>query len=68
MFATLNMYAGFITAFMIKRHIYLTSDGGGHLDTLYNLVAQLGEHVEVVNQNQVAAMALAQHRQDKRTK
>eukprot|EP00656_Telonema_subtile_P031086 TRINITY_DN3406_c0_g1_i1.p1 TRINITY_DN3406_c0_g1~~TRINITY_DN3406_c0_g1_i1.p1 ORF type:complete len:444 (+),score=82.85 TRINITY_DN3406_c0_g1_i1:513-1844(+) len=39
--------------------IYLTSDGGGSLDTLYRLVPLLGEHVRVVNHNQLAKMALA---------
>ena len=39
--------------------IYLTSDGGGHLDTLYRLVAALPEHVQVVSANQLNAMAMA---------
>ena len=37
--------------------VYCTSDGGWNLATLYKLVALLGEHVEVVDHNQLAAMA-----------
>jgi len=40
-------------------HIYLTSDGGASLDTLYQFVALLGEHVQVVGANQLVDMALA---------
>ena len=39
-------------------HIYLTSDGGANLTTLYSLVAQLEPHVEVVNQNAIVEMAI----------
>ena len=31
------------------QHIYLTSDGGASLDTLYRLVEKLDEHVQVVS-------------------
>lgn len=44
--------AGTVTA------IYLTSDGGGSLDNFYDLVPLLDEHVQVVNQDVVARMAL----------
>ena len=38
--------------------IYITSDGGGHLDNLYELVAQLDEHVSVVDQETLIDMAI----------
>jgi len=38
--------------------IYITSDGGANLDDVYQLVAKLGEHVEVVG-TQTGALALA---------
>ena len=39
-------------------YIYMTSDGGGKLDDPYQLVALLGEHVEVVNHETVVDFAL----------
>jgi len=39
--------------------IYVTSDGGANLDTIYSLVPLLAEHVRVVNHEAVVAMALA---------
>eukprot|EP00658_Telonema_sp_P-2_P022878 TRINITY_DN19164_c0_g1_i7.p1 TRINITY_DN19164_c0_g1~~TRINITY_DN19164_c0_g1_i7.p1 ORF type:complete len:353 (-),score=68.75 TRINITY_DN19164_c0_g1_i7:426-1484(-) len=39
-------------------HIYLTSDGGASLDTLYQLVPLLDEHVEVVDHGTLARMAV----------
>ena len=39
-------------------HIYLTSDGGAGLATLYELVPFLEEHVAVVNMNQLSRFAL----------
>jgi hypothetical protein len=52
MAARLNDYApGTVSA------IYMTSDGGAHLDTLYKLVPLLGEHVVVTNQNNLGRMA-----------
>jgi len=41
-------------------HIYLTSDGGGNLQDLYDLVAAFDDHVEVVSHNVLADMALGQ--------
>merc|ERR1712135_4207 len=40
-------------------HIYLTSDGGGKLQDLYDLVAAFDSHVEVVSHNVLTSMALA---------
>jgi len=40
-------------------HIYLTSDGGANIGDLYDLVAALDSHVEVVSHNVLADMALA---------
>jgi GxGYxYP putative glycoside hydrolase C-terminal domain len=39
-------------------YIYLTSDGGADLDTLYSLVPLLQDHVKVVNHETVTDMAL----------
>jgi hypothetical protein len=39
-------------------HIYLTSDGGASLDSLYQLVALLDDHVEIVDHETLADMAL----------
>jgi hypothetical protein len=39
-------------------HVYLTSDGGASLSSLYELVALLDDHVEVVDHNTLADMAL----------
>jgi len=39
-------------------NIYLTSDGGANLDTLYKLVPQLDEHVQIVNHNTIVDFAL----------
>lgn len=39
-------------------HIYLTQDGGANLGTLYDLVPLLDEHVEIVNHNILADMAI----------
>ena len=41
-------------------HIYLTSDGGGNLQDLYDLVAAFDDHAEVVSHNVLADMALGQ--------
>jgi hypothetical protein len=41
-------------------NIYLTSDGGGNLQDLYDLVAAFDDHVEVVSHNVLADMALGQ--------
>ena len=41
--------------------IYMTSDGGGKLQDAYDLVAQLAEHVEVVNHDAVVRFALRHH-------
>jgi len=43
--------------------IYVTSDGGANLDTIYSLVALLEEHVELVDDRGLVAMALASHDQ-----
>ena len=40
-------------------HLYLTSDGGMNLNTLYNMTKLLGDHVELVNHNTLADMALS---------
>lgn len=37
--------------------IYLTSDGGGHLDNVYDLVSKLDEHVLVVNHEVLTDLA-----------
>ena len=39
-------------------YIYLTSDGGGNLDMLYDLVANLQPHVRVVNQRALVDVVL----------
>jgi len=41
-------------------HIYLTSDGGANLQTLYDLVAKFDEHIEIVSDNTLAEMARSQ--------
>ena len=43
-------------------HIYLTSDGGASLDTLYDLVPLLDSHVSVVSPNVAVQMALQSFR------
>lgn len=54
MAAEINHYpAGTVTC------IYLTSDGGADLDTVYDLVRLLDEHVELINHNQAIKFALA---------
>merc|ERR1712187_413789 len=45
--------AGTVSAF------YTTSDGGMNMGLIYDTVKLLGEHVEVVNQEVIADMALA---------
>lgn len=40
-------------------HIYLTSDGGASVASFDKLVALLDEHVQIVNHNAIADMALA---------
>jgi hypothetical protein len=40
-------------------HSYVTSDGGFKLQDLYDLVALLDEHVELVDQETLASMAIA---------
>jgi len=39
-------------------YIYMTSDGGAKLDDFYDLVQELDEHVQIVNHNAIANMAL----------
>jgi hypothetical protein len=39
-------------------HIYMTQDGGATLNTFYDLVPLLDEHVEIVNHNVIADMAM----------
>ena len=39
--------------------IYLTSDGGANLDSFYNLTKLLDEHVQIVDHENLVAMALA---------
>eukprot|EP00013_Stygamoeba_regulata_P004035 CAMPEP_0177641364 /NCGR_PEP_ID=MMETSP0447-20121125/7026_1 /TAXON_ID=0 /ORGANISM="Stygamoeba regulata, Strain BSH-02190019" /LENGTH=617 /DNA_ID=CAMNT_0019143475 /DNA_START=168 /DNA_END=2021 /DNA_ORIENTATION=+ len=39
-------------------HIYLTSDGGASLDTLYDMVGALDEHVSIVSTHQLVDLAL----------
>ena len=39
--------------------IYMTTDGGAHLDTLYSLYEQLPDHVQIVNHNELVRMAMA---------
>lgn len=41
--------------------IYVTSDGGANLDTIYSLIPLLEEHVQLVDHQGVVAMALASH-------
>ena len=43
-------------------YVYLTSDGGFTIQNLYDMVAQLDDHVEVVNYNTLVEMALASHK------
>ena len=38
-------------------HLYLTSDGGMNLATLYKMVAMLDDHVKVVNHEELTEMA-----------
>ena len=53
MAAEINGYApGTVT------YIYLTSDGGGSIDNVYDLVPKLDEHVMVVNQDALANLAI----------
>ena len=42
-------------------HIYLTSDGGGDLNSLYEMVENMSSHVRVVNADQAADLALQRH-------
>lgn len=58
--ATASEMAGRLNGFPpgTVTHIYVTSDGGANLQDLYDMVANLGEHVEVVNQEVVALAAL----------
>mmetsp|Transcript_5194 Transcript_5194/g.9958 ORF Transcript_5194/g.9958 Transcript_5194/m.9958 type:complete len:586 (+) Transcript_5194:118-1875(+) len=39
-------------------HIYLTSDGGATIDSVYNLVVELGEEVMIVSAGQLVDIAL----------
>ena len=53
MAAEINGYAlGTVT------YVYLTSDGGGSIDNVYDLVKELDEHVLVVNQDTLADLAI----------
>ena len=38
-------------------HLYLTSDGGMNLPTLYKMVAMLDDHVKIVNHEELTEMA-----------
>ena len=38
-------------------HLYLTSDGGMNLETVYRMVALLDSHVKVVNHEELVEMA-----------
>ena len=38
-------------------HLYLTSDGGMNLETLFNMVGMLEEHVKIVNHEELTEMA-----------
>ena len=40
----------------------MTSDGGGKLQDPYNLVALLGDHVEIVDHEAIADFAIRHHR------
>jgi hypothetical protein len=44
--------------------IYITSDGGGHLDNIYELVSLLDEHVEVVDHQNLIDLALQRYKQE----
>ena len=39
-------------------HLYITSDGGANLDLLYDMVAKLAPHVEIVNHRALTSLAL----------
>ena len=39
-------------------HIYLTSDGGATIDSLYEMVEMLGEDVEVLSAGQIVDVAV----------
>jgi len=43
--------------------IYVTSDGGANLDTIYSLIPLLEEHVQVVEHSSLVSAALASHSQ-----
>lgn len=43
-------------------HLYLTSDGGFTIQNLYDMVALLDDHVEVVNFNTLSQMAIDSHK------
>ena len=38
-------------------HLYLTSDGGLNLPMLYRMIEMLGDHVKVVNHEELTEMA-----------
>ena len=38
-------------------HLYLTSDGGMNLPTLYTMIDMLGDHVKIVNHEELTEMA-----------
>ena len=38
-------------------HLYLTSDGGLNLPMLYRMIDMLGDHVKVVNHEELTEMA-----------
>jgi hypothetical protein len=46
--------------------IYITSDGGANLDTIYSLIPLLDEHVQLVDDKGIVAMALASHKMTRR--
>jgi len=54
-----NMTLGSVT------YVYMTHDAGNNLDTIYDCVSFLDEHVEVVNHNNLVEMALAKETLEK---
>ena len=46
-------------------HLYLTSDGGMNLPTLYKMVEMLENHVKVVNHEELTEMARKKASQSK---
>jgi len=40
------------------RHIYLTSDGGASIDSIYSLIEKLDDHVKVVSGDALVKLAI----------